>query len=51
MDRCQACRDRRHGPACAGCDCPCRGALSLDLFPGGDDPTAPGSDDQAGQVA
>ena len=44
MDRCQPCHDREHGPACQGCECPCRGYLSCDLFPWGD-PTAPTADE------
>jgi hypothetical protein len=50
---CQACRTRRHGPACDGdgCVCRCRAMLGLDgPFEGGD-PTAPDATDQVGWVA
>jgi hypothetical protein len=43
---CLACRARRHGAECEGCDCRCRAMLALDLFPFGNDPTSPGVIDQ-----
>jgi hypothetical protein len=49
MDRCPACLDGRHGPACDGCACRCRAVLQGPF--GGGDPTVPWWDERLVGVA